>query len=231
MKAFILAAGSGTRLRPLTDTIPKCLLPIQGVPLLQIWLQNCSSAGITEVLVNVHSHAGQIREFAGRQQGKLAVRIAEEHQLLGSGGTLAENQEFVAGEEAFFVLYGDVLTNLSLADMLVFHRTRNLQATLGIHQVPDPTQCGIVTADRDGVVRSFVEKPPHSKSNWAFSGVMVASPRIFASVPAQRPADIGFHLLPRLIGQMAAYPISNYLLDIGTLSNYRAAQSSWPGLS
>src|SRR5215470_5179197 len=106
MKAFILAAGSGTRLRPLTDTVPKCLLPIQGVPLLQIWLENCSSAGITEVLVNVHSHAGQIREFAGRQATKLAVRIAEEEQLLGSGGTLAENQSFVSGEEAFFVLYG-----------------------------------------------------------------------------------------------------------------------------
>jgi len=231
MKAFILAAGSGTRLRPLTDTVPKCLLPIQGVPLLQIWLENCSVAGITDVLVNVHSHAGQIREFASKQCGKLAVRIAEEEQLLGSGGTLAENQDFVAGEEAFFVLYGDVLTNVSLVDMLVFHRARNLQATLGIHQVPDPTQCGIVTADQDGIVRSFVEKPAHSESKWAFSGVMVASPQIFESVPAERPADIGFHLLPRLIGRMAAYPISDYLLDIGTLSSYRAAQSSWPGRS
>src|SRR5262249_23288081 len=131
----------------------------------------------------------------------------------------------------FFVLYGDVLTNVSLADMLVFHRARNLQATLGIHQVLDPTQCGIVTADQDGIVRSFVEKPPQCESNWAFSGVMIASQRVFASVPGERPADIGFHLLPRLIGQMAAYPISDYLLDIGTLGNYRAAQSSWPGLS
>jgi mannose-1-phosphate guanylyltransferase len=231
MKAFILAAGSGTRLRPLTDTVPKCLLPIQGVPLLQIWLENCSSAGITEVLVNVHSHAGQIREFARKKDGKPAVRIAEEKQLLGSGGTLAENQGFVAGEEAFFVLYGDVLTNVSLADMLAFHRARKLPATLGIHQVPDPTQCGIVTADQDGIVRRFVEKPTRSESNWAFSGVMIATPRIFESVPEQRPADIGFHLLPRLVGQMAAYPISDYLLDIGTLSNYRAAQASWPGLS
>src|SRR5215510_8299598 len=77
MKAFILAAGSGTRLRPLTDTVPKCLLPIQGVPLLQIWLENCSVAGITDVLVNVHSHAGHIREFASKECGNLAVRIAE----------------------------------------------------------------------------------------------------------------------------------------------------------
>ena len=230
MKAFILAAGSGTRLRPLTDTIPKCLLPIRGVPLLKIWLENCRAAGITEVLVNVHSHAGQIRTFASQQGDALRVRIAEEHQLLGSAGTLAENRGFVAGEEAFFVLYGDVLTNVSLADMIAFHRQKKQLATLGIHRAPDPRQCGIVTAGPDGIVTDFVEKPASSDSNWAFSGVMIASPRVLECVPAQRPSDIGFHLLPRLIGRMAAYRISAYLLDIGTLSSYKAAQSSWPGL-
>ena len=230
MKAFILAAGSGTRLRPLTDDVPKCLLPIRGVPLLRIWLQNCAAAGITDVLVNVHAHAGQIRNFTGLQDGRLVVRIAEEENLLGSAGTLAENRGFVLGEEAFFVLYGDVLTNVCLADMLAFHRARNSLATLGTYQVLDPSQCGIVTADQEGIVRSFVEKPARSASNWAFSGVMIASPKILDSIPAQRPADIGFHLLPRLIGQMAAYPISDYVLDIGTLSNYKKAQATWPGL-
>jgi mannose-1-phosphate guanylyltransferase len=230
MKAFILAAGSGTRLRPLTDTLPKCLLPIQGVPLLQIWLESCRAGGINEVLVNVHAHAERIRDFARTETAPVRVHIAEEKQLLGSAGTLAENRKFVSGEEAFFVLYGDVLTNLSLADMLVFHSKTKRLATLGIHQTPDPTQCGIVNADHDGIVRSFVEKPAHSASNWAFSGVMVASPKVLDLVPAERPADIGFHLLPRLTGQMTAYRISDYLLDIGTLDTYRAAQSSWPGL-
>ena len=230
MKAFILAAGSGTRLRPLTDRVPKCLLPIRGIPLLQIWLENCTAAGITEVLVNVHTHAGQIREFADRQATKLVVHIAEEEKLLGSAGTLAENRGFVLEEEAFFVLYGDVLTNVRLADMLAFHRARNSQVTLGTYQVPDPTQCGVVTADREGIVRAFVEKPARPENNWAFSGVMIASPKTLDSIPSQRPADIGFHLLPRLIGQMAAYPVSEYLLDIGTLSNYKRAQSTWPGL-
>jgi mannose-1-phosphate guanylyltransferase len=230
MKAFILAAGSGTRLRPLTDTVPKCLLSIQGVPLLQIWLESCRVAGINEVLVNVHSHAKRISEFAAQHNTPVRVHITEEKQLLGSAGTLAENRSFVDGEEAFFVLYGDVLTNLSLADMLAFHSKAKRLATLGIHQAPDPSQCGIVTADREGVVRSFVEKPAHSASNWAFSGIMVASPKVLDSVPAERPADIGFHLLPRLTGQMTAYAIADYLLDIGTLDTYRAAQSSWPGL-
>lgn len=217
-------------MRPLTDTVPKCLLPIQGVPLLQIWLESCRIAGINEVLVNVHSNSERIREFAKTQAGPVQIHIVDEKELLGSAGTLAENRGFVDGEEAFFVLYGDVLTNVSLADMLAFHSKTKRLATLGIHQAPDPSQCGIVTADREGIVRSFVEKPAHSASNWAFSGIMVASSKVLDSVPAERPADIGFHLLPRLTGQMTAYAIADYLLDIGTLDTYRAAQSSWPGL-
>ena len=230
MKAFILAAGSGTRLRPLTETTPKCLLPIQGVPLLQIWLENCHQAGIDEVLVNVHSLPEKIREFAAAQRSGVRLHIAEEEQLLGSAGTLFENRDFVAGEQAFFVLYGDVLTNVDLAEMLAFHREKNAFVTLGIHQVAEPKHCGIVTADEDGVVQSFVEKPQNPQSNWAFSGVMVTSPEIFQFVPSQRPADIGFHLLPKLTGKMAAFKIPGYLVDIGTLNSYSAAQSSWPGL-
>jgi mannose-1-phosphate guanylyltransferase len=229
MKAFILAAGSGTRLRPLTDTVPKCLLPIRGVSMLEIWLNNCAGAGIDQVLINVHSNGGQIKDFARTHTGPVQVTVAEEEQLLGSAGTLAANRGFIDDEEDFFVLYGDVLTNVSLASLLAFHRDQDLPATLGIYQVSDPTRCGIVTTDEKGVIQNFVEKPDRSESNWAFSGLMIARPEIIDRIPAQRPADIGFHLLPRLVGEMAAYPISCYLLDIGTLANYQAAQSSWPG--
>jgi mannose-1-phosphate guanylyltransferase len=229
MKAFILAAGSGTRLRPLTDTVPKCLLPIRGVALLEIWLNNCATAGIDQVLINVHANADKIKDFARRHSSSVTVTVAEEAQLLGSAGTLAANRSFIHGEEDFFVLYGDVLTNVPLAGLLAFHRDQQLPATLGVYQVPDPTQCGIVTTDAKGVIQSFVEKPDRPDGNWAFSGVMVARPEVIDRIPAQRPADIGFHLLPRLVGQMAAYPISSYLLDIGTLANYAVAQSSWPG--
>ena len=230
MKAFILAAGSGTRLRPLTDSVPKCLLPIKGVPLLQIWLENCATAGISDVLVNVHSHAGKIRDFARTHKVPVQVHIAEEEELLGSAGTLAANREFVSGEEIFLVLYGDVLTNVNLAEMLSFHRQNTVMATLAIHQVPDPTQCGIVITDERGIVRSFVEKPAQPVGNWAFSGIIAAGQQLFDFVPKHRPADIGFHLLPQLVGRMAGYRISGFLLDIGTLHTYRAAQTSWPGL-
>lgn len=229
MKAFILAAGDGTRLRPLTDSVPKCLLPIQGVPLLEIWLNNCKAAGITDVLVNAHAHAEAVRRFAEAQKSGVRVNIVEEPQLLGSAGTLAENRAFVAREKAFFLLYGDVLTNVDLRRMLAFHRQKNLPATLGIYQAPDPTRCGVVTMDEDDVIREFVEKPERPASNWAFSGVMIAGQDIFNVLPDRRPADIGFDGLPKMAGKMAGYRISEYLIDIGTLENYQAAQRSWPG--
>jgi mannose-1-phosphate guanylyltransferase len=231
MKAFLLAAGNGTRLRPLTDNVPKCLLPIQGVPLLEIWLNNCKAAGITEVLINAHAHAGAIREFAAEQKTGVRIRIAEEPELLGSAGTLAENRDFVGGENTFFILYADVLTNIDLRRLLEFHQQKSFPATLGIYQVPDPSRCGIVTMDDNAVISDFVEKPTHPVSNWAFAGIMIARPDLFGFLPSQQPADLGFDVLPKMIGKMAAYKVSEYLLDIGTLSNYQHAQQSWPGLA
>jgi mannose-1-phosphate guanylyltransferase len=231
MKAFILAAGNGTRLRPLTDSVPKCLLPIQGVPLMEIWLNNCRAAGITAVLVNAHAHVEAMKEFAVTQKSGVRVSIVEEPHLLGSAGTLAENRAFVAGEESVFVLYGDVLTNIDLRRMLAFHQEKKLAATLGIYQVPDPTRCGVVTVNENHVIQEFVEKPARPMSNWAFSGVMIAGQEIFDFVPDRRPTDVGFDVLPKMAGRMAGYRISEYLIDIGTLENYQIAQQSWPGLA
>jgi mannose-1-phosphate guanylyltransferase len=231
MKAFLLAAGNGTRLRPLTDTTPKCLLPIQGVPLLEIWLNNCKAAGITYVLVNAHAHAEAIRQFTAQRTTEVRICIAEEPELLGSAGTVGANREFVSGEKSFFILYADVLTNIDLRQMFEFHEQKRLPATLAIYQVPDPTRCGIVTMDEDFVIQEFVEKPSQPVSNWAFAGVMIAGPEIFDFLPTHLPSDLGFDVLPRMIGKMAAYKISEYLLDIGTFSNYENAQQSWPGLA
>lgn len=230
MKAFILAAGHGSRLRPLTDDMPKCLLPIGGVPLLQIWLESCKHFGITDVLVNAHAHAAQVRAFARQQTTGVNVCVVEEKELLGSAGALAQNRRFVAGEEDFFVLYGDVLTDVDLSQLLRFHRARDIPASLALYQVPDPCRCGIVELDPDGTVCSFVEKPAHPRSNLAFAGIMVAGQQIFEFIPQDRPADIGFHLLPKLVGRMAGMKVDGILLDIGTMENYRIAQEEWAKL-
>jgi mannose-1-phosphate guanylyltransferase len=232
MKAFILAAGHGTRLRPLTEHTPKCLLTIQGVPLLEIWLAHCRRCGINDVLVNAHAHAEQVIDFSRRQNSGVRVRVSEEKELLGSAGTLARNRDFVGQKEDFFVLYGDVLTNVGLLDLLRFHEAQKpAAATLGVYEAANPTHCGIVELDKQGIVRSFVEKPQEPKSNLAFAGIMVATQEIFRFIPEKRPADIGFDLLPKLAGRMAAITTSGYLRDIGTMESYMAAQADWPGLT
>lgn len=230
MKAFLLAAGHGTRLRPLTDTVPKCLLPIRGVPLLGIWLDLCRQNGISEILINTHSHHNAVKRYVDEHNGGLKIRITKEGALLGSAGTLFENRNWAASDSEFWVLYGDVLTNANLTRMLEYHRERKQPATIGVYEVSNPKQCGIVTVDHGGIVRQFTEKPANPSSNLAFAGLLITSPAVFDLLPYEIPADIGFDLLPRLVGRLAAYSISDYLVDIGTPEQYEQAQRTWPGL-
>lgn len=230
MKAFLLAAGNGTRLRPLTDTIPKCLVPIRGVPMLRIWLEICCRHGIDEVTINLHSHAPAVREFLDSLDTPVSVRIFEEERLLGSAGTLRANREWIGNDSCFWVLYGDVLTTADLSHMMTLHRASGRAATLGLYEVLNPKACGIATLDSADVIREFVEKPASPKGNLAFSGLMIGTPEILDDIPAITPVDIGFHLLPRLTGRMVGHRIEEYLVDIGNPRAYRAAQAGWPGL-
>ena len=229
MKAFLLAAGHGTRLRPITDTIPKCLVPIQGVPLLALWLESCNRLGVDEVLINLHAHAAPVREFLQGRMGATPVRIVEEPKLLGSAGTLRANRDWIGSDDLFWVFYADVLNRADLAGMLRLHRERRPAATLGVYQVSDPRRCGIATADQNGVIERFVEKPADPDGNWAFSGLMIGTPEMLKVISDDIPVDIGFHVLPRLTGRMVAFPIRDYLIDIGTMENYQKAQATWPG--
>jgi mannose-1-phosphate guanylyltransferase len=229
LKAFLLAGGHGTRLRPLTDSIPKCLVPIRGRPLLDIWLDLCARSSITEVLINLHAHPQTIEQHLKRSRPPVKVRLIHEERLLGSAGTLAANRAWVGSDSAFWILYSDVLTNTSLSRMSEFHSRHDEVVTLGLYQVPDPSRCGVAVTDNGGTIIDFEEKPQTPQSNWVFSGLMVGDASLFDSIPPCIPADIASHVLPRLLGKMRAYPIADYLLDIGTVSNYERAQATWPG--
>lgn len=230
MRAILLAAGEGTRLRPFTDHTPKCLLPIAGEPMLKIWLDRCRDSSIDRVLINIHAHAAQVREFLDQLRHPVAVTVSEEHELLGSGGTLAVNRQWVEAESEFWVLYGDVLTTMDLNAMAAVHRRTGLLATIATYRVPDPQRCGIVEVDTAGRVTAFEEKPRQPRSNLAFAGLMVTSPKALDRLPTGRKSDIGYDLLPALVGQMAAYEVQDFLIDIGTPDNYQRAQEQWPHL-
>ena len=206
------------------------MVPIRGVAMLDIWLEICEHAGIDEVLINLHAHSEPVRAALRQSKSRVSVRLSEEPVLLGSAGTLRCNRDWVANEPYFWVLYADVLTNANLNEMFKFHLKSASAATIGSYRVKDPSRCGVVTFDADFLVQEFVEKPTHPRSDWVFSGLMIATPMLLDSIPSRLPADLGFDVLPRLVGRMRTYPISNYLSDIGTMENYRDAQQTWPGL-
>jgi mannose-1-phosphate guanylyltransferase len=230
-KAFLLAAGVGTRLRPITNPIPKCLVPIKGKPLLGIWLDVFRKFNIREVVINLHAHADAVRQYVAESSDGLDVLFFEEPALLGSAGTLAANQGWVKRETSFWVFYADVLTNVDLEKMHRFHQRHKSLMTLGVYEVEDPGRCGIAVIDERGMIRHFVEKPKVPLGNLAFSGLMITNPGIFDIIPPKRPADLGFDIFPHLTRRMYAYRIRDYLLDVGTMENYKAAQAAWPGLA
>jgi len=198
--------------------------------MLDIWLEICGRTGIDEVFLNLHAHADVVRTAISRRQGGPTVILSEERELLGSAGTLLENRAWIAGEEEFWVFYADVLTNTNLGSMLAFHRSARPAATIGVCRAAEPKRCGIAVFNQDSIVLDFVEKPENPKSDWAFSGLLIGTPDLLDAIPKKAPADLGMHVLPQLAGRMLAYPISEYLTDIGTMKNYQAAQSQWPGL-
>ncbi len=231
MKAFLLAAGEGTRLKPITNRMPKCLVPIRGVPILAIWLHICREAGIDEVLINLHAHADAVRQFVHQRDVDIKLHIVEEPSLLGSAGTLRANRSWVAEEEFFWIFYADVLNRADLDAIARMHQRRRPVATLGVYEVSDPARCGIVSIRPDGIVDQFVEKPQRPAGNVAFAGLMIGTAAFLDAIPEHDPVDIGFHVLPKLVGRMIAFPIDDYLIDIGTMENYQRAQETWPGLS
>lgn len=225
MKAVLLIAGLGTRLRPLTDSIPKCLLPINGKPLLGIWFDKLVEAGVSDVLINTHWLADQVTDYVEKHcPPELTVTISYEQQLLGSAGTLAANRDFF-GTQPFFIIYGDNLSDVDLADLYASHIKHRPVLTLGTFEAEFPKRCGIAEIDQRQIIQGFVEKPEAPLSNRAAAGIYVAEPTIFDYFPESKNLsvlDLGFDVIPRLIGKMRNYSIDQ-LIDIGTFESYQKA--------
>ena len=227
MKAVLLAAGLGTRLRPVTDAVPKCLVEVGGRTLLDTWLDALAAAGVDEVLVNTHHLAGQVADHvAGRATGP-AVHLAHEPVLLGSAGTLLRNRDFLDGEDLFLVLNADNLTDFDLRLLVDAHREGGAVATLTVFRTPRPSECGILEVV-DGRVVGFVEKPAVPRSDLANAGMYAFGPEVLDEIPDSLPRDVGFDLLPRLVGRARAVSIGDsWFLDIGTPEALERARAEW----
>lgn len=238
MKAFLLAAGKGTRLKPYTDAIPKCLIPIHGKPLLEIWLDHLREQDVQHVLINTHHHAHLVDAFVRSypRRRDMHIVLSNEPELLGSAGTIRHRRDFVDSEDDFMIFYADNLTNVNLKRFAAFHRRcreKNGILTMGLFHSPNPWACGIAELDSDQKIVAFCEKPETPQSNLANAGIYMASQEIFAHFPKSPPKsgsilDLGHHILPLLAGRMYGYPIAEYLRDIGTTESYQQALTEWP---
>lgn len=230
MKAFLLAGGLGTRLRPLTDTIPKCLVPIGGRPMLDIWLDNFRDAGVEDVLVNLHHHANLVRAHVEQRREGPRVKTVFEPELLGSGGTLFANREWIDDDQVALVCYADNLTDFDLRMLLDAHHAGGAPATLALFHAENPSACGVVSVDANGRMVAFTEKPPNPVGNLANAGMYAFNSAIFNEIGGHPPKDIGFDLLPRLVGRAQTIVIESYFRDIGTLDALRRAEAEWPSV-
>ncbi len=235
LKAFLLVAGRGERLRPLTDTTPKCLLPINGTPMLQIWLEHLEYSGIEEVLVNTHWLHEQVRDFAEQWSAghkHLKIVLYHEPMLLGSAGTLLANRQW-AGQGPFFIIYGDNLTRFDLRKMLAFHKKKRQPLTIRVYKGADPYRAGIVCLDENDIVIDFEEKPEKPGSGLGAGGIYIADSRIFDYYPEQTAGgrgaalDLSYDILPRMAGRMAAYDSGEFSMDIGTPEALAKARRKW----
>ena len=228
MKAFLLAAGVGSRLRPITDTIPKCMVAIDGRPLLDIWLDAFDRADVDEVLVNLHHLPDVVRHHIAARTGPPTVRTFLEPELLGSAGTLIANREWVAGEEMFLACYADNLTDFDLQALVQSHRQHGAVATLTVFHSERPWAGGVVDIDASGRVTGFVEKPANPVSDLTNAGMYAFHPSVLDKIDGVPPKDIGFDLLPRLVGRARAVLVEGYFRDVGTAAAYRRAREEWP---
>jgi NDP-sugar pyrophosphorylase family protein len=227
MKGMILAAGEGRRLRPLTNYLPKPMLPVAGRPLLEHTIIHLRDCGITDLAINLHHLPAAVMDYFGDgSRWGVTLRYSVEERLLGSAGGVKRLQSFF--NETFWVYYGDVFTWADLRPMLALHRQSGVLATMGLYRVSDPWNRGIVRLDDTQAIVQFVEKPPRDQvfSNLANAGIYVLEPEVLDQIPAGQVWDFGRDVFPGMLAdgiRTAGYVIEDPLIDIGLPEKYQEA--------
>ena len=237
VKALLLAAGLGTRLHPLSDDWPKCLMPIGERPLLEYWLETLHSANVNDVIVNLHHHYEIVQEFLNRPRFKGWVHPVFEETLLGTAGTLKANKEYFQDCTTLLV-HADNWCQCDFADFLNYHRKHRPEhcpITMMTFESPTPETCGIVEIDTNGVVLAFHEKSNNPQGNQANGAVYLLEPEVLKWI-SEHPdiSDFSTEVNPHFTGSIASWNNNGIHRDIGALPMLRLAQldpqttSCWP---
>jgi len=228
MQALVLVGGEGTRLRPLTETIPKPVVPLVGRPLISYMIDWLSGHGVEEVVLACGFLPDALREQLGEgEPGGPRLRYLAEPEPRGTAGAI----KFAEGhlEERFLALNGDVLADLDLSALVRAHRERGARATIGLHPVADPSAFGLVRTAKGGEVLEFVEKPGAAEdldADQINAGAYVLERSLLGEIPAGRAVSIERDVFPRLVGAgLFGLRLEGYWIDIGTPERY--LEASW----
>jgi mannose-1-phosphate guanylyltransferase len=226
MRALLLAAGVGSRLLPITATIPKCLVMINGRPLLDYWLDLLFGAGIERVLINTHWLAEQVGANVKASRWASRIDLVHEGELLGTGGTVLANRTWFQ-DQPFILAHADNLTDFDVAGLIAAHRVRpsgHLMTMLGF-RTDDPRSCGILELDDRGTVVAFHEKVGYPPGNLANGAVYIFEPEVIDAIAGiGRPAvDLSTEIIPDFIGRILCVETIGYHRDIGTPESLRRA--------
>ena len=228
MRAVVLVGGFGTRLRPLTLTTPKPMLPVGHVPIIERLVDNLSKGGVTEVTLALGFKSEPFVEaFPSGECNGVALRYAVEPEPLDTAGAIRFAAEFSGIDDTFVVANGDVLTDLDIAALVEFHRQHSAEATIHLIPVDDPSSFGVVATDSDGRVERFVEKPAPgtAPSNMVNGGTYVLEPSVLARIPSGQKVSIERVTFPEVVvgGRLFAMPTDDYWLDTGNPALYLQA--------
>ncbi len=222
MQAVILVGGEGTRLRPLTSTVPKPVVPLVDRPFISYMLEWLRRHGIDDVIMSCGFLATSVRNVLGDGSGVgVRLRFVEEPDPRGTAGALKYAESLL--DERFLMLNGDVLTDIDLSAQLAQHERTGAKATLALVPVEDPTAYGLVRLDSERAVSGFVEKPSPDQidTNLISAGAYVLEREILELVPADRNVSIEREVWPALIGNgLYGFPSESYWMDIGTPERY-----------
>jgi mannose-1-phosphate guanylyltransferase len=225
MQALVLAGGEGTRLRPLTDTVPKPALPLAGRPMIGYMIAWLASHRVSEVVLACGFKAERLRDVLGDgEAGGPRLRYLTEPEPRGTAGAIRFAEELL--EERFLALNGDVLADLDLTALVQAHSEYGARATLGLYRVEDPTDYGMVTIADSGEITEFLEKPESGDAGPADinAGVYVLERSVLELIPAGRAVSIEREVFPRMIGAgLYGVRLDGYWLDIGTPQRYLQA--------
>lgn len=229
MKALILVGGYGTRLRPLTLTVPKPLVEFANKPMIIHQIEALKQAGCTEVVLAISYRAEVMKAFCDQWEKKLGVKITLSHEdePLGTAGPLALAKDILddGSGEPFFVLNSDVICHYPLSEMMAFHKRKGAEATILVTKVEDPSKYGVVVHDSDGLIERFVEKPIDFVGDKINAGIYVCHPDILKRIPA-KPTSIEKEVFPHVAqeSKLFAMVLEGYWMDVGQPPDFLLGQ-------